>query len=193
MVANAKSDLRARMRAARRALPPADVQAFSDAIAERVAALPAFVRARRVGCYMALPHEVQTKELIERCRGAGKTVCVPAREAGGYVFARLDEGVATAAGPHGIVQPAEVRPVAPGEMDLVIVPAVAYDRAGRRLGHGGGHYDRLLSACPGVKVGVAFDVQMVETVPQDAGDVPVDVVVTERAVHAVRDVPGRRP
>ncbi|MFH0954009.1 MAG: 5-formyltetrahydrofolate cyclo-ligase [Verrucomicrobiota bacterium] len=183
-----KAVLRARVRAARRALSPAAVDAASRKIAELVISLPEFSRARAVGCYLALPHEVQTADLIARCRRAGKKTCVPAFDAAarGYVWAWLDEEEPVVKGPSGIPQPETVRKALPADLDLMMVPAVAFDRTGRRLGHGGGHYDRLLARCPGFKVGVAFEVQVVEEVPSRPHDVAVDVVVTERCVYPLR-------
>lgn len=186
--ANTKEVLRARVRAARRALSPTAVDAASRQIAERVISLPEFSRARVVGCYVALPHEVQTADLIARCWRAGKKTCVPAFDATarGYLWAWLDDGEPMVKGPAGIPQPETMRKALPAELELMVVPAVAFDRAGRRLGHGGGHYDRLLAQCPGFKVGIAFEVQVVEEVPSRPHDVAVDVVVTERRVYPLR-------
>ena len=183
-----KEALRARIGAVRRALSPQTVRAASKQIAERVVALPEFSHARVVGCYLALGHEVQTMELVKRCWREDKEVCVPAFEDArrGYVLAWLKMGEATETGPAKILQPKKIRPASPKAVDLMIVPAVAFDRSGRRLGHGGGHYDRLLAQCPGFKVGVAFEAQMVEEVPSDIHDVGVDIVVTERRIYPLR-------
>lgn len=78
-------------------------------------------------------------------------------------------------------RPGRRRSVPPEQLDALVVPGVAFDRRGHRLGYGGGHFDRLLARVrPGtVVVGVAFGVQVVDAVPREAHDVPVDVVVTE--------------
>lgn len=188
---HSKQDLRERMRRARRALPPADVAAFSARIAGRVAALAAFGHAHVVGCYLALPHEVQTMGLVDRCWALGKRVCVPAwddrRRA--YGLSWLEPGQPTGPGRFGITEPASVQWVGPDDVDFIVVPGVAFDLAGRRLGQGGGHYDRLLAACHGFKAGVAFHVQLVDEVPVTGGDVAVDVVVTEQGIYPSREQP----
>ena len=91
-------------------------------------------------------------------------------------------------GPWGIREPDPRRcpPVRPGDVDLVLVPGVAFDAGGGRLGYGGGYYDRLLGTCAEATtlVAAAFEVQMVERVPMGPGDRRVDLVVTERGVYA---------
>lgn len=189
---DAKQLMRDRMRSLRRELGADWIAAASAQIRKTVEALPEFASARSVACYLALPHEVQTKELVERCWRDGKKVCVPAARGKGYVLAWLAQGGATKQGRFGIPEPARIRTALPGEVDLIVVPAVAFDAAGRRLGHGGGHYDRLLAACRGLKVGVAFEAQVVEDVPCGPRDVGVDLVVTERNVYPPRGVPRGR-
>jgi 5-formyltetrahydrofolate cyclo-ligase len=86
---------------------------------------------------------------------------------------------------HGLRQPAwRQREVEIERIDLVIVPALAFDRAGNRLGRGGGFYDRFL-ARPGLgasKIGLAFDEQIVDTIPVGPNDIPVDIVVTDKEI-----------
>ena len=85
------------------------------------------------------------------------------------------------AGRHGIREPAaDVSAVPPGEIDLVLVPGLAFDEAGRRLGRGAGYYDRFLAPLSVATVGVAFELQLVPEVPAGSGDVPVGAIVTER-------------
>ena len=72
----------------------------------------------------------------------------------------------------------------------MVVPALAFDRRGNRLGHGYGHYDRLMTKCPGYKVGLIFEVQLVDEVPMEARDVAVDIVVTEQNIYPSASVRG---
>ena len=87
-------------------------------------------------------------------------------------------------GHRGVREPAG-RAVDPGVVDIAIVPGVAFDPRGGRLGGGGGHYDRLLAslAPAAVRIGVAFSCQLVPHLPQEPHDQPVHLVVTERSVH----------
>jgi 5-formyltetrahydrofolate cyclo-ligase len=169
------------MRALRRTLDPAWIEAASAAVQARALALPVFAGAATVGCYLAASGEVQTGAVVEACRRAGKTVAVPAwREAtGGYALARFDAEARMKAGAMGILEPES-----PGWVDrveLFFAPGVAFDAEGGRLGHGAGHIDRMLAGIGAglVTVGLAFDCQIVRRVPMGRNDVRMDVVVTE--------------
>ena len=70
------------------------------------------------------------------------------------------------------------------DLDVLVVPALAFDRTGGRLGHGGGHYDRMLGSWAGLKVGISFDFQVFDVVPMGSQDIPVDMVITEKATYA---------
>ena len=160
----------------------------SARIREQVLARPEWAAAASVALYLSLPGEVQTAELVAAAHAAGKRVCVPAWRADedGYAFAWLRPGAAMRRGRMGIAEPVAPEWAAPGEIGLVLVPLVAFDRHGRRLGHGGGHFDRLLARCAAPRVGLAFEVQRLTAVPVEPHDVPLDLVVTEKGA----DGPG---
>ncbi|MDE6243728.1 MAG: 5-formyltetrahydrofolate cyclo-ligase, partial [Muribaculaceae bacterium] len=71
-------------------------------------------------------------------------------------------------------------------MELIVVPAVAYDRRGNRLGRGKGYYDRLLATTKASKIGVAYEFQVVDDIPAESHDVPVDIVITENGIYYTR-------
>jgi 5-formyltetrahydrofolate cyclo-ligase len=181
-----KAAVRVRIRARRKELAADWVAEASRLVQTRAAALREFGSAQAVACYVALPGEVQTDALIERCRALGRRVCVPARRGndGSYALRWLDAETPLKVGPMGVREPAAGDWVHPGEVGVVLVPGLAFDAAGNRLGHGGGHYDGMLraaeaAATPLLKVGLAFDFQVLERVPAWAGDVQMDAVVTE--------------
>lgn len=183
---NDKEAIREQIRARRRELDAAWVRRTSVRIQERVMALPAFDAAGLVGCYMSLPREVQTTELLCRCWERGQKVCVPAfdTEKANYRMVLVEKGEEMVPGPAGIPEPRVACIVPPEDIDFVVVPGVAFDRRCVRLGHGGGHYDRLLSRCPGFKVGVSFEFQIVDDVPRGEHDIPMDVIVTEDEMYS---------
>lgn len=181
MTETEKERLRALVVAARRAIPEADREARSRAVALRVAALPAFARARVVALYAPMGAEVDTAELVRLA--AGKTLVWPRLVEG---TRRLDFAAcrppALVAGPFSTRQPPPDAPAVPFErIDLVCVPGVAFDASLRRLGRGGGYYDATLPAFGGwtLRVGLAFEAQVVPEVPAEPGDAPVDVLATE--------------
>lgn len=144
----------------------------------QVAALPAYQAARTVMAFAATPGEPDTDSLFARLDADRKILVLPSMEEGGIV-PRLP-GERLVAGPHGILSPTgEI--VRADELDLVLVPALAYTTTGRRLGRGGGHYDRFLSRLPArcTTVGVCFAEQLVDDIPGEPHDVEVAVVIAD--------------
>jgi len=85
-------------------------------------------------------------------------------------------------GRFGILEPVKGREIAPEDLDVALIPGITFDRRGYRIGFGKGYYDRLLSRIRGLKIGVAYSFQVLERVPRDPWDVPVDVIVTESEI-----------
>ena len=164
------------MRACRAAADPC----FSEAACGRVLALEAYRSARTVLCYHSVGGEVDTIRLIERMRSDGKTVCLPAIVEKGVMEARRMDCLVP--GPYGIPCPEGPR-VLPEEIDLVVVPGLAFDLLCHRLGQGGGYYDRYLPLCRGVKIGLAFECQVVDDLPLEAHDIQLDYVATESNLY----------
>ena len=157
----------------------------SEAIWRKVYRLAAFRRARTVCCYVALPYEVQTWRMIEEMRSKGKRVVVPvvARRATRLSLCEIrDPNVELARGAFGVWEPMadRRRPVRLRDVHLVLVPALAFDRRGHRLGHGGGYFDRLLARLPKTTptVGLAFRFQLLDDLPVRPHDRAVQTVLT---------------
>ncbi|GEJ58764.1 5-formyltetrahydrofolate cyclo-ligase [Anaeromyxobacter diazotrophicus] len=181
-----KGLLREELVAARLRLAPETRAARSARIAARVLALDAFERAGTVALYAALGAEVDPAGVAAEAAARGKRLAYPRFILGEHAlrFARCEPG-ALVPGPHRTLEPppgAEL--LDPGALDLVLVPGVGFDAAGRRLGRGRGHYDATLAALgpAAVKLGLAFEVQLVAAVPEEAHDVALDGVVTEARV-----------
>lgn len=175
-----KRELRARMRARNRALDPAERAAASCEIFRRVERLEAFAKARTVGVFCSLPDEPDTREALARW-GSVKRVAVPRVEGASMRFFRYDP-CTQHIGAFGIEEPGpEAEECLPGELDLIVVPGVAFTSRGERMGRGRGYYDRYLTqpTLRAVKIGVCFAHQLVDTLPVEPHDVPMDCVVTE--------------
>ncbi len=179
-----KRELRARMRAARQSLPLGERLEASRLIEEHVIDLPEYAEAFVVLLYASTDEEVNTEGLIDRGVLEGKNVVLPRMEDGGLALHQVSGREDLSPGPYGIFEPRLTLPIVPPEqVDLAVVPGLAFDEGGHRLGMGKGYYDRLLPRlAKALKVGVAFELQIVDEVPRDENDVPVDVVVTERRV-----------
>lgn len=189
-----KTALRARARAARRAMAPDARGRANASICRKLLQLPELEGAASVLAYAASPEEADPALAVEELRARGRRVAMPRIEAPGELSLRwVDAGDALEEGPFGLRQPSDAASRADaGAIEASIVPGVAFGRDGSRLGYGGGYYDRLLKILPlsAPKVGIAFESQLFDSLPSDVHDVAVDIVVTQNAV--VRP-PGREP
>ena len=184
-----KERLRKRVWAVRMGLDRDQVKASGQAILERILGLEAYRRAKLVHTYVSSKeNEVDTRALICTCLKQGKRVAVPVVMSGTKTLAHalidgLDQLVV---GPWGLAQPdPAVATWLPAEarIDLVVVPGLAFDRRGHRIGWGGGYYDRFLAQVQAVKIGLCYDALVLDCIPGEPHDVPVDMVVAETAIH----------
>lgn len=177
----AKALVRFRARAARRTVLPEVRTDHAYAIAERMLHLPEMMNASTVMLYGASPEEADPSVLEAALRDLGKRIAYP-RVAGGHdlTIHWVDDPSVLVVGAFGLMQPREDTPVAPlRKIGVIVVPGVAFDDEGNRLGFGGGYYDTLLEG-PGAPptVGIAYDEQILDHVPHEDRDRPVDALVT---------------
>lgn len=187
----AKRELRKRMRSVRTAVPAQARQARSSRIADRVRHLEAWSAARMVAGYVAMRGEADPAALLEEARAAGRAVVLPRVdwESETMHMHRVDTTTDLEESGMGFLQPrAEAPRVDAGEIELVLVPALAADDRGYRIGWGKGFYDRLLPLMRRAsRVCLVFDFQLVAEVPNTPGDERVDHLVTdERTLHVHR-------
>jgi 5-formyltetrahydrofolate cyclo-ligase len=166
-----------------------EVEQKSEDITDQVLHLHEFVRARGIACYVSKDTEVDTRVLIRTALKQEKRVLIPVVKKGDVelFFSEIhDLGRELAPGTFGILEPKPefVRPVNLDSIDLIFVPGIVWDRDGYRLGWGRGYFDRAIKKLPQhVKsTGLAFNLQLINQVPRDQFDVPVDMVVTESRV-----------
>ena len=199
LAVRAKGQLRARMRAVRVAHPETARAERSARLVERVLALPEFAAAHSVALFASLVDggEVDLRGLDQAARTAGKRVYYPTvdrrHESEHTALALVADPSELVARGRRFAEPAESAPRAErGDVDLVIVPALAVAPTGHRLGYGGGFYDTMLpDFCPpGVAVVVAFDFQLVAELPIEPHDVPCAFVVTDGRTLAAPALPS---
>lgn len=157
------------------------------AVCANVLSLPAFSNASCVAMFASLPDEVSTRPLFEAARSDGKRCLFPrVIGPGALEFAGLERWEELRSGRYGVPEPPEGTAPAPlSEAEVVLVPGVAFDALGGRLGRGGGYYDRALSRLDrgsSLVIGIALAGQIVSQVPRGPHDETVQVVVTEREV-----------
>lgn len=186
--AAAKEALRKRMSQLRRALPEPQRKAYAEAMAARLVGHEAFARAELVLAYSPLRFEIATAAIVEAALAAGKVVALPRVHSHTHTFTihRYRAGDALAESGHLIAEPLADAPELPlADVSLVLVPGLAFDGNGHRLGFGKGYYDRMLPQMPGAtRIGLCYELSLLPEVPHAAHDVPVAFVATERRVLA---------
>ena len=156
---------------------------MSAAVVQKFQTLELFKSAHAVGAYMPLADEVDIAPLFQYLE---KTFYIPAFDgfSGTYRMARLTAELKR--GRFGIPEPAVPVFATEDELDLILVPGVAFDRVGRRVGRGGGFYDRLLPQYRAVRAGICFDFQCLGAVPAEKHDIRMSWVVTEARILNLR-------
>ena len=182
-----KARLRKEMKAALAAMSPGDASVKSAAACGRFLALPEYHCARVILLYLPIPQEVDTAAIALDAWQHEKRVLAPRmdwdrRHMEAVQIRSLDDELT--GGRFGIRQPRDGQPCPVDQIDLVVVPALAFDPRGGRLGRGAGFYDRFLSHrdLRAVACGLAFDEQVIEDLPRHAHDRPVSILVTDRRV-----------
>jgi 5-formyltetrahydrofolate cyclo-ligase len=179
----AKEQLRRRVAALRRALTQAARDERSRAMCSQLATLEEVVRARVIACYMPLRFEIAPTLFM--AESTGKTLALPRVDetTNRLVLHQYVPGDELFESAFMVREPRPEAPlVAPQDVDVILVPGLAFDGVGRRLGYGQGYYDRLLADLRAVRIGLAFDFQLLAEVPSFDHDLPVHAVVTDRRV-----------
>ncbi|MFO7576981.1 MAG: 5-formyltetrahydrofolate cyclo-ligase [Pelovirga sp.] len=178
-----KTTIRARILRQRRQLPPEVAAALGTQAQQRLIASGIFSAARSVALYCPIHNEVATEALFAAAIAAGKQVSFPRVRNAALEFAVVDRIGELQPGSFGIYEPGPAAAVT-GAIDLMVVPGVAFDRRGHRLGYGRGYYDRYLVAAgaPMAKVGLCYSFQLHDRLPDDQHDQELDWLVTEHAV-----------
>lgn len=170
----------------------ADKDDLSQEICARFAALPEYVRARTVMYYIDVRSEVRTRHALPGALAEGKKVVVPWCNAQGELeLFHLESMDELAIGMYKILEPKQelralpAKQVKAEDLDLVMVPGVAFDRTGARMGHGKGYYDKLLlhARADAPLVALAFECQLFPEIPTAPHDIFMDLLITERAIY----------
>jgi 5-formyltetrahydrofolate cyclo-ligase len=176
----AKRRIRRAVLEERDALSPDARIGRGERIAERFVTLPEVRRATAVMVFSSFGSEVPTHPMIERLRAAGVVVALPRIEDADLVVVPFTPGDPVRTTGFGAAEPLGPEILEPASLDVVAVPGVAFDRHGRRIGYGGGYYDRFLRGMPAFTVGIAFGFQVrAGDLPTGRFDLSVEAIVTE--------------
>jgi 5-formyltetrahydrofolate cyclo-ligase len=191
-----RDSLRQRLRAVRRALTPAERRQAADKAAAILTGLPQFHAARRIAAYVAMDGELDPAPLIAAARAAGKQVYLPALppdDQGPLAFQLYVADTRLVPNRLRILEPDAplTAAISATELDLVLAPLVGFDMSGRRLGMGGGFYDRTFAFLKDGRItqplliGLAYECQRVTELDEASWDVPLKAVVTEQQFYAI--------
>jgi 5-formyltetrahydrofolate cyclo-ligase len=156
---------------------------LSRRIQELVIKSKEFQSAKVVGAYYAFGSEVKTDMILEKANALGKKVALPSVEGEGLAFYELSSGKYLVKGRFGIMEPLPYGPV--DRMDLLVVPGIAFDKKGYRLGYGKGYYDKFLAKKNVSSIGLAYSFQLLESLPKGKYDKKLDAVATEDGIHYI--------
>ncbi len=186
--ADRKTVMRREMRRIRAALTPAERASHERKMASRLHLWCRYLLAKNIAFYASFGTEVSTRSLVTEARRDGKTVCLPRVQGqhldivpidwSGITPTNLRPGYRNIPEPHGGA-------ISPGELDILVVPGLAFDRRGYRMGYGGGYYDRLLGRLPSsvASLGLAYGAQLVDAIPIEPHDLAVDWILTEAGLR----------
>lgn len=176
------TSVREELKQRRASLSAEEIQRRSLAVQQRVISLGDFIRAGTLALYSAFRGEVETGRLMQEGFSRGKRVVFPRVSEERLDFVAVDSSTVFHPGPWGVAEPAAGRTVAVTEIDLMVLPGLAFDRRCFRLGWGKGYYDRVLDNYQGVCLGLAYDFQILPELPIREGERPLDFVVSEETV-----------
>jgi len=182
-----KEEIRFEMIAKRNSFSKEEIFKKSKRAAENFLALLDVENSFTIGAYVDFKNEVSTRKIIESLSASGKKVFLPVTdfEKAELNFAEFISFSDLIDDKHGVLEPNEKNFISPEGIDLFIVPCVAFDKKGYRIGWGKGYYDKFFdtNSISALKIGLAFDFQLVDSLPYDSQDVPLDIIVTESKVH----------
>lgn len=175
-----KQEIRQQLLKIRRSIEEEQWQAATDVIAQKVIESDSFREATDLYCYMDFDREAGTDRIMDAAWRLGKDIWLPKVSNGEMEFFLVGPSLELVKGAFGILEPAGESEMAEGIDGLVIVPGIAFDKERNRIGYGKGYYDRYLKRHPRlVKMGIAFDVQLLEKIPTEETDCRLDFIITE--------------
>ena len=146
-----------------------------------------FQNAKTILFYVSYDNEVFTHDMIKSCINQGKSVIVPISnvENKSLILSEISDWTDLVEGAYGILEPKKesITTASIDEIGLIIVPGVGFDKKGHRIGHGMGYYDKLLHVCKDItKIGLSFELQLLDSLPVEDHDIKMNIIITEKQV-----------
>lgn len=179
-----KNEIRRKIKGLKAMLLETEKLQAAEEVFDRLEQTAAFLMADRILMYHSLPDELSTIKFLRKWHDR-KHFYLPRVNGVNLDILPYDQSRLELVAFH-IEEPTGTDTVSPEEIELIVVPGVAYDRSGNRLGRGKGFYDRLLSSTKATKIGVAYEFQLVDSIPTEPHDVKMDLVITQSGIHVIR-------
>ena len=183
-----KQNLKSEILEKRKTLSKEEIKEKSSKVKENLYSLSEFKDSKNIMFYVSFNNEVDTQKLIKELLSNNKTILVPFVQKNNPILqlSEIKDFNDLEPKTFGILEPKEdkIKKFGINDVDLVIVPGIVFDKSGHRIGYGYGYYDRFLKKLNKnvVKIGFAFEFQLVDKIPEEQHDVPMDVVVTEKRI-----------
>ncbi|MGI6587357.1 MAG: 5-formyltetrahydrofolate cyclo-ligase [Peptococcia bacterium] len=184
-----KKDLRQEMLKKREKLSLIEVKKKSLQINKQLLLFPAYDSAKIILTYLPIKNEPDTLPLIKNAWRQKKEVLIPVTQTTykSLILSKLESLKELTKGNYGILEPKQefLRPTTPHSVDLCLLPGLAFDHNGYRLGYGGGYFDRFLSSLRSdcLTIALAYDFQILDTIPRAEHDIPIDIIITESTIY----------
>lgn len=175
------------MREKRRLLTADEVTEKSAEIRENLFSLDCFKNVKTVCTFISAFNEPNTTAIIERLWSEGRRVIVPITDTENttLILSYIESMTDLEKGAFGILEPTAIKPAKESDIGAVLVPGLAFDKSGGRMGFGKGYYDRLLEKTTAKKIALCYDFQLFDKIPTEAHDVPMDIIVTEEKIYVI--------
>ncbi|MBN2423156.1 5-formyltetrahydrofolate cyclo-ligase [Candidatus Woesearchaeota archaeon] len=179
-----KKKLRKEYLQLRRGYKKENLDKKNKAVKENLESLEEVIKSKNILFYISFENEVETHDLIKDALKQNKKVIVPYIEKKEIYLSDLKDFNELEKGKFGILEPKKkfIRKADIHKVDLIIVPGVAFDKKGHRIGFGAAYYDKLLKKSKAIKIGLAYEFQIVDEIPKEAHDVAVDIIISEKQI-----------
>ena len=182
-----KDTLRAEIKLKRKNLTKTEIQEKSDKVYNLLFSSGLLESANTVMVYLSAFNEVRTDKIIAKLLATGKRVVAPVTDETAvsitpYYITDISE---LTKGAYGIFEPPQAEKAKISDIDAVIVPGIAFDKKGNRMGFGAGYYDRFLADFKGIKIGICYNFQLLDEICADTHDIPMDYIISEENIYAV--------
>ncbi len=179
-----KNELREKMRAQRRAMTATEIDTKSAAITEKLFSLECIGKAKTVCMFLSAFNEPDTIPIAKKLWQKQCKVVVPISntKTNTISLSYIDSLGDLCEGAYGILEPPVIKNADTGDIDTVLIPGLAFDRDGGRMGFGKGYYDRFLINTNAIKIGLCYDFQLLDNIPKESHDIPVNYIITEKEI-----------